>query len=130
MRATKTEIPQSVFTRKDEITADFLKIHREHLEELFAGKANHRMSTSMYAELLFIHPRHLTNTLKLTTGKSPCEFMENAIADEAARLLLDSDLSVAQISERFAWDDPTNFVKFFKGMKGKTPLQFRKAHKI
>lgn len=113
--------------RAKQITSDFLKIYSAHLEELFAGKADHRMSTSKFAQKLFIHPRHLTNTLKATTGKSPCEFMENAIADEARRLLLETSMPVAEISARFAWDEPTNFVKFFKGMTGTTPLQFRKS---
>lgn len=126
MKTTSAPIPQKVLSRKDEITADFMKLYHDHLDQLFAGKAEHRMTTSAYAEKLFIHPRHLTNTLKLTTGKSPCEFMETAIADEASRLLIQTNLAVAEISSLFAWDEPTNFVKFFKGMTGETPLQFRK----
>ena len=116
--------------RKDEITRDFMILFHDHIAELFAGKARSRMTTARYAEKLFIHQRHLTTTLKTTTGKSPCEFMENAIADEAKRLLLETNLSVAEISTRFAWDEPTNFVKFFKGMVGETPLQFRKKHAV
>jgi len=112
--------------RAQEITEDFLKLYHEHLGELFAGRANFRMSTSQYAEKLFINKRHLTNTLKSTTGQSPCSFMENAIAAEARRLLLETELSITDISLRFAWDEPGNFVKFFKGMTGQTPLQFRK----
>ncbi|NUY82640.1 AraC family transcriptional regulator [Flavobacterium sp. MAH-1] len=126
MKTTTAPIPKKVLSRKDEITADFMKLYHDHLDVLFAGKSTHRMTTSMYAEKLFIHPRHLTNTLKLTTGKSPCEFMETAIADEVCRLLLQTDLSVSEISTLMAWDEPTNFVKFFKGMTGETPLQFRK----
>ncbi|WP_290848262.1 AraC family transcriptional regulator [Flavobacterium sp.] len=122
------DIPKKPSSRKDEITADFLKIYENHLAELFAGKADFRMTTSRYAEKLFINKRHLTNTLKETTGKSPCEFMETAIAAEASRLLVETDMSVGEISTRFAWDEPTNFVKFFKGMIGQTPLQFRKKH--
>ncbi len=125
---TKTTSSSRKGQRAQQITDDFMKLFREHLSELFAGKAEFRMSTSRYAEKLFINKRHLTNTLKETTGKSPCEFMETAIADEASRLLLETDLSVAEISVRFAWDEPTNFVKFFKGMVGETPLQFRKKH--
>ena len=126
--AETLEIPKKYLSRKDEITADFMKLYHDHLDDLFAGKATHRMSTANYAQKLFIHPRHLTNTLKLTTGKSPCEFMETAIAAEASRLLLETDMSVADIGMRFAWSEPTNFVKFFKGMTGETPLQFRKKH--
>ena len=120
-------IPKKLLARKDEITNDFLKIYRAHLDELFAGKARHRLTSSGFAEKLFIHPGHLTNTLKLTTGKSPCDFMEEAIAAEACRLLAETDLSVAEIAMRFAYEEPTNFIRFFKVMVGKTPLQYKKS---
>lgn len=120
-------VPKKILARKDQITADFLALYHAHLSELFAGKAGHRMTSSNYAEKLFIHPVHLTNTIKLTTGKSPCDFMEQGIADEACRLLRQTDLSVAEIAMTFAYDEPTNFIKFFKGMTGMTPLQYRKS---
>lgn len=120
-------IPKKIFARKDEITADFLALYQAHLAELFAGKAGYRMTSSKFAEKLFIHPGHLTNTIKLTTGKSPCDFMEQGIAAEAVRLLAETNLSVADIAMVFAYDEPTNFIKFFKGMTGMTPLQYRKS---
>lgn len=123
-------VPKKIMSRKDEITSDFLRLYHAHLERLFAGEAGHRMHTSDFASQLFIHPRHLTNTLLLTTGKSPCEFMEDAITAEACRLLAETDLSVADIGQRFAYDEPTNFVKFFKGMTGTTPLRYRKTHRV
>jgi len=120
-------VPKKILTRKDAITADFIKLYEAHLADLFAGRVHYRMSTSKYAEKLFINHGHLTNTIKLTTGKSPCDFMEQGILAEAERLLTETDLSIAEIGMRFAYDEPTNFTKFFKGMTGKTPLQFRKS---
>lgn len=121
-------LPKKIIARKDEITADFLQLYEQHLAELFAGKASHRMTSSKFAEKLFIHPGHLTNTIKLTTGKSPCDFMEEGIAAEAQRLLEQTDMHVADIAMKFAYDEPTNFIKFFKGMTGMTPLQYRKLY--
>ncbi|MDI1255410.1 MAG: helix-turn-helix domain-containing protein [Flavobacterium sp.] len=120
-------IPEKILTRKDAITADFLRLYENHLNELFTGKVKYRMSTSKFAEKLFMNHRHLTNTIKLTTGKSPCEWMENAIVEEAKRMLSETKLSIADIGMTFAYDEPTNFTKFFKGMTGSTPLQFRKG---
>lgn len=121
-------IPLKILQRKDEITADFLKIYEAHLADLFAGKVNYRMTSSKFAEKLFIHPGHLTNTIKLTTGKSPCDFMEHGIVTEAERLLRETDRSIAEIAMTFAYEETTNFIKFFKGMTGMTPLQYRKQH--
>ena len=123
-------IPKKILSRKDEITADFLQLYEAHLAELFTGKVNYRMSSSKYAEKLFIHPGHLTNTIKLTTGKSPCDFMEQGIVAEAERLLKETSRSIADIAMTFAYDEPTNFIKFFKGMTGMTPLQYRKSVEV
>jgi AraC family transcriptional regulator of adaptative response / methylphosphotriester-DNA alkyltransferase methyltransferase len=119
-------LPQQQLARKDEITAEFLKMVDEHMNGLVNQNVLQRMSTKDFAGKLFIAPRHLTNTIKLTTGKSPCDIMEERIMTEAQKMLLETNLSVADIGYRFSYKDPTNFTKFFKGMAGITPLQYRK----
>lgn len=119
-------IPEKILSRKDEITADFLKIADQHMADLMSGKALKRYHAKNFAEKLFIHPRHLTNTLHLTLNTSPCDVMEERIFAEAKKLLKETTLSIAEIGQRFAYDEPTNFTKFFKSMAGITPLQYRK----
>ena len=120
-------IPEKILSRKDEIAADFLRIAEQHLKDLMSGKAEHRFSATDFAKLLFIHPRHLTNTLKPAIGKSPCDYMEERIVEEAKKMLVNSQMPIADIGYKFAYDDPTNFTKFFKGMTGITPLKYRKT---
>lgn len=125
--AAKTQkIPEKILSRKDEIAADFLKLADDHIHDLMAGLAAKRYHAKDFAEKLFIHPRHLTNTLKLTLDTSPCDVMEERILEESIKLLKETTLSIAQIGQRFAYDEPTNFTKFFKSMTGQTPLQYRK----
>jgi AraC family transcriptional regulator of adaptative response / methylphosphotriester-DNA alkyltransferase methyltransferase len=119
-------LSQKHLTRKDQITEDFLRLVDEHMNSLVNEQVVQRMSTRDFAGKLFIAPRHLTNTIKLTTGKSPCDVMEERIMQEAQKMLLYTKLSVAEIGYRFSYKDPTNFTKFFKGMAGITPLQYRK----
>jgi AraC-like DNA-binding protein len=126
---TINTLPQKVLSRKDEITADFIAAAENHITNLMAGKDTKRLSASDFGKLLFIHPRHLTTTLKLTTGASVCDYMERRIIEEAHILLAETDLSIADIGQRFAYSEATNFTKFFKGMTGVTPLQYRKALK-
>lgn len=123
-------LPQKTHTRKDEITRDFLKLVDKHMKDLMDERATHRFSASDFAAKLFINPRHLTNTINLTTGKSPCDIMEERIMLEAERLLRDTSLSIAQISYKFGYIESTNFSKFFKGMSGIPPLQYRKKTKL
>ena len=116
-------------SRNTQITKDFLELLHIHLAELQKGIAEKRFSAKDFAARLFISPVHLSNTIQLTTGKSPCDFMEEHILAGSQRMLKETALSIADIGYKFAYNDPTNFTKFFKGMCGQTPLQYRKAQK-
>lgn len=120
-------LPQKVLSRKDEITADFFRLIEQHVSDLLGRRAESRFHAVDFARLLFIHPRHLTNTIKLTTGRSPCDFMEERLMEEARKMLRETDRSIGDIAAYFAYDEPGNFIKFFKGMCGITPLQYRKS---
>lgn len=119
-------LPKKLEGRKDEITRDFLKLVDRHIEDLVTQKVDHVYHAKDFASFLFIHPRHLSNTIKLTLGKSPCDIMEERLLDEAKRMLRDTDMSVAEIGYRLTYSEPTNFVKFYKLMTGTTPLRDRK----
>ena len=119
-------VPKKILYRKDEITADFFKLVDIHISELLAGKIDYLFHAKHFAEKLFIHPRHLSNTIKLTTGISPCEIMEDRIMAEAYKMLEQTNMPIAEIGFVFAYNDPTNFTKFFKSMANITPLQYRK----
>ena len=129
METTKDLLPQKILSRKDEITADFIALAENHITDLMAGTAPKRLSASDFGKRLFIHPRHLTTTLKLTMGFSVCDYMENRMVEEAKKLLSETDLSIADIGQRFAYSEATNFTKFFKGMTGVTPFQYRRSLK-
>ncbi|KAA2240748.1 helix-turn-helix transcriptional regulator [Chitinophaga agrisoli] len=122
-------LSQAALTRKEEITTSFLQLMEEHIADLLSGRAEGRFSATEFARRLYIHPRHLTNTLRETTGRSPCDFMEQRILAEAQQMLRATELSIADIGYRFGYNDPTNFTKFFKGMAGITPLQYRKSQR-
>lgn len=121
-------IPHKLLSRKDEITADFLKLLNEHFDNLLSGRTDQMFHSRDFAERLFIHPTHLGNTIKLTMGKSPCDLMEERMVEEAQKMLLTTNMSVAEIGNRLTYSESTNFIKFFKSMTGTTPLRYRKQH--
>lgn len=122
-----TTIPKKVWSRKDEITEQFLALVDRHLQDIRNNSVEKTYHTADLARLLFVHPVHLTNTIKLTTGKSPCDHLEEGLIAEAYRLLATTALSVADVGYRLTYSTPSNFVKFFKNMTGITPLQYRKS---
>ncbi|WP_461788854.1 helix-turn-helix domain-containing protein [Pedobacter sp.] len=121
-------IPNKIISRKDEITKDFFALLQRHMDDILAGHTDKMYHIKDFAAELFIHPGHFSNTIKLTTGFSPCHFLEQRTLDEAKKMLLLGDMPINEISYKLTFNDPTNFTKFFKSFEGLTPKQFRKQH--
>lgn len=118
------KLPQKIAARQHEITADFLQILDRHLADLLAGRVMDMYEIRDVADELHIHPTHLSNTIRLTTGKAPCYFFEEKIMAIARTMLTDSQQSIASIAVTLTFD-PSNFTKFFKRFQGVTPKQYR-----
>lgn len=122
-----TTLPKKILARQKEITNDFLKIVDQNLADVLSGKSENIYEIRDVAELMHIHPRHLSNTIKLVTGNSPCSFVEDKILDIAKQHLEDNKISISEIAKMLTYD-PSNFTKFFKRFIGMTPKQYRETH--
>ncbi len=111
--------------RPTEITKAFIEILEHHLNEIVAGKAEDYLEIRDMAAKLFIHPTHLSNTIKETTGKSPCELCHEKTIEKAKELLANPDLSVSAVARKLTYD-PSNFTKYFKNKTGLIPSEFKK----
>lgn len=111
--------------RPEEITKDFNQILDNHLEKIVQGETDVYLEIQDLANMMHIHPTHLSNTIKEVTGKAPCDICNEKTIDIAKKLLQYSDLTIAEIAYKLTFE-PTNFTKYFKKHTGQTPSQFRK----
>ena len=118
---------KKISVRQNQIMDDFLRELDQHLADLKEGKVEKTFEINDIASILHIHPTHLSNTIKETTGKSPCDFYEEKLMEIARQLLSESDMSIGDIAFRLTFD-PSNFTKFFKHFQGMTPRQYRQAN--
>jgi AraC-like DNA-binding protein len=79
-----------------------------------------------YAELMYITPNHLNALCNDLLGLSAGEVIRNRILLEAKRLLINLDLTIAEIGYQLNFNDNSYFTKFFKKYTGSTPEEFRK----
>ena len=119
-----TLIPKKILARQHEITADFTRLVHAHVDDLAAGRATEALEIRDFAGQLCIHPTHLSNTLKHTTGEAPCAIYERKLVAVSKELLADAGRSVADVAAQLTYD-PSNFTKFFKRFVGCTPRQYR-----
>jgi AraC-like DNA-binding protein/quercetin dioxygenase-like cupin family protein len=83
------------------------------------------LSLKEYADRLAVTPNHLTQTVKLLTGKTSSQIIKAKQILEIKRLLVHTNLSVAEIAHQLSFEDQSYFTKFFKRESGYLPLQYR-----
>jgi len=118
------KIPKKLFSRQQEIAADFLIALDKHATDILSGKAAEILEVRDFAELLHVHPTHFSNTIKSATGHSPCYFIEDRLMEISKSMLQKGELRISEIARTLTYD-PSNFTKFFKHFSGQTPKQYR-----
>jgi AraC-like DNA-binding protein/quercetin dioxygenase-like cupin family protein len=88
---------------------------------------NHQknLTLSDYSGMMGVTANHLTQTVKLLTGKTSSQIVKAKQLMEIKRLLVHTNLSVSEIANQLNFDDQSYFTKFFKRETGITPIQYR-----
>ncbi len=106
--------------RREELTIGFLRLLAKHYKE--------ERSVKYYADRLFVTPKHLSQMLKVGTGRTTGSFIDRAVIVGAKVLLRDPSLNIAQVAQELNFADQFTFAKYFKKHTGITPTQFRTDH--
>lgn len=83
-------------------------------------------SVAAYAELLFVTPKLLNRKILREKGIPPNVIIKKRIILQAKRLLVNTDLTVKEISDQLGYNDQSYFIRFFKIQTGRSPIEFRK----
>ena len=97
--------------------------------EYVKQNCNRKIQLSELAKLTHFNKAYLSRIFKKETGETLSSFIMRMRVEEAQRLLLETDLSLAQISSQVGFEDQSYFTKAFKAVAAITPGQLRAAHK-
>ena len=103
------------------IDMDYYMAFRNLLNEHFKTQK----AVAFYAAALNITENRLYHAAQHITGKSPKQIINDRLALEAQRLLVNSAMPVKEISFELGFGEPTNFNQFFKKNTGVTPKEWR-----
>lgn len=127
MGIKRTTLKESV--RKTQMVKQYLEVLDQHILEIKEGRAEEVKEIRHFADVLHVHPRHLSNTVREVLQRSPCDLFEERLLDISKELILTTNLSIAKIARHLLYD-PSNFNKFFKTYEGITPMQYRARKKL
>ncbi|HEX6171559.1 MAG TPA: helix-turn-helix domain-containing protein, partial [Chitinophagaceae bacterium] len=94
-------------------------------KHLVEKKFVEQRSVQYYANALNITPKHLSDTVKSVTGKTPSELIQNRILLEIKVLLRSSGMTISQIGCELNFSDQSHITRFIKQKTGCTPLELR-----
>jgi AraC family transcriptional activator of pobA len=80
-----------------------------------------------YARLLRVNERALNEAVRRATGSTAAKMIRGRVMLEAKRMLLHSEVSVAELADQLAFEDPAYFSRCFKNHTGRSPIEFRQS---
>jgi AraC-like DNA-binding protein len=101
------------------------KIYYRRLMQLVRESNSFKQSVAGYAQALHITTGHLNRICRNVVNKSTKEVVLEFFINQSKDLLLNFELSIADISYQLNFEDPAYFTRLFKKKTGLTPKAFR-----
>lgn len=96
-----------------------------NLLEILSQEKTLKNSVAYYANKLNTSPQNLNMACKKVMNISASNVLSEFIIDEAKRLLIYTDNSIAQVAFILSFNDSSHFIKYFKRFTGITPHNYR-----
>ena len=106
-----------VGSRTEEIFSGFLRLLR--------GNYLQHREIGFYAMSLHVSTTYLSRIVREASGRTVMDFANQTLATEAAYRLKTTSLTVSQIADSLGFADCASFTRFFKRMKGQSPMRYR-----
>lgn len=135
---------------KEEVLQSFLRVlllkaerirkqhHPLHSSSYFQGftefqgllrkHGTHSRRVAFFAEQMNISPKKLNAITQEIAKQSAKSYINSNLVLEVKRMLVNSVLSIKEIAYQSGFDEPTNFIKFFRKHVQMTPTTFRKQY--
>ena len=94
-------------------------------KDLLENQYKNQKQVSSFARQLSVTEKRLNQATSKVLGKTPKQMIDERIMLEAKRLLAHTNESVKEIGFALGFDEPTNFIKYFRKHHNSTPVEFR-----
>lgn len=117
------------FITREEINHSVVKKFISLLDEYITTKADTEglPTVAYFADKCCLSTGYFGTLVKTETGRTAKDLINERILAKAKELLQSETSSVSQVSQQLGFEYPQHFVRFFKGLTGKTPNQWRAA---
>lgn len=113
-----------------ELKKDADLVYALQLKDLLDNNFITHKKVSFYCKEMHITPKRLNQVTTKIFGKTPKTIIDDRVLLEIKRLLAHTNESIKEIAYSLGFEEPTNFIKYFKKHTRKTPIEFRTQHAL
>jgi len=95
-----------------------------HFKQLVTKEFSETHNAKDYANKIGVSYKYLNDISKELSGKTAKAFIDNWLILEIKRYLSEKKYSIKEIAFNTGFEEPTNFIRFFKNHTGETPKDF------
>lgn len=132
---------EEIYQEKENMIRQFCREIRSHQHQQYSNLVlsvmryiEHQyaedLSIQQIADELNVNVNHLTSVFRHETGCTPNAYIRQVRTKKAAHLLVSTDLSIQDISNRVGVLDANYFIKLFKKEYAMTPSEYRKYNRL
>src|SRR5699024_7201978 len=116
------EMIQNVTDREMKNLSDkmLVLIHKQYDQDI---------SLESLADQLHYNSNYLSSVFKKEVGLNFADYLQNYRLTIAKEYLVNTEMLIKEISERLKYNNPQNFIRFFKKKVGVTPGEYRRQNK-
>ncbi|ROI06691.1 MULTISPECIES: helix-turn-helix transcriptional regulator [unclassified Chryseobacterium] len=116
------------FLTRKKVNNDLLSKLESLLDDYFKNDQlilNGIPSVHLIAEQLNLSANYLSDMLRVQTGQTTQQHIQNRLIDKAKDLLSTTEMSVSEIAYQLGFEHPQSFHRLFKNRTSLSPLEFR-----
>ncbi len=117
------------FITREEINHSVVKKFISLLDEYITTKANTEglPTVAYFADKCCLSTGYFGTLVKTEAGRTAKDIINDRLLVHAKELLESEQNTITMVSQQLGFEYPQHFVRFFKGLTGKTPNQWRAA---
>ena len=119
---TETEKGNHVFLQKNELNNKLVN----EVINILKNEIYNKISMEDICSEIYYSKTYIFKQFKKNTGYSIMEYYNKLKIEKAKQLLLETEMSIKEISEKLSFDTPNYFSKTFKRLCGVTPSAYKK----
>ncbi len=118
------------FLTRKKVSSDLLSKLEILLDDYFTHEklaTNGIPTVQLIADHLHLSPNYLSDMLRVQTGQTTQQHIQNRLIGKAKELLSTTQLSVSEIAYQLGFEHPQSFHRLFKNRTAVSPLAFRQS---